>query len=91
MSNQNRTAGSGDPYWYRVSVGLLRIIDMLNPDNGIDSVTFQSFEVSGWDDVVVRYESGKVDYYQIKHSRTEGSITFGYLVSNSEKKSLLSY
>ncbi|MBK8663173.1 MAG: hypothetical protein IPN18_15780 [Ignavibacteriales bacterium] len=64
MSNQNRTAGSVILIGMG-SVGLLRIIDMLNPDNGIDSVTFQSFAVSGWDDVVARYESGKVDYYQI--------------------------
>lgn len=91
MSNQNKTAGIADPYWYEWSVGLSKIIDMLNPDNGISSVTFQSSEILGWDDVIVRYESKKADYYQIKHSRTEDSLSFGDLVTKSEGKSLLSY
>lgn len=91
MLKQNITAGIGDPYWYEWSVGLIKIIDMLNPDTGIASVTLQSSEVSGWDDVIVRYNSDRVEYYQIKHSRTEDSLTFGDLVTNTGGKSLLSY
>ena len=49
----NPTAGIGDPYWYEWSIGLLYIVDMLNPDNGIKSVTLQSTNVQGLDDVVM--------------------------------------
>ena len=35
------TPGSGDPYFYEWYVGLSNIIEMLNPDSEIKSVTFQ--------------------------------------------------
>lgn len=31
------TPGIGDPYWFEWYVGLKNIINMLNPDNGIES------------------------------------------------------
>ncbi|PFW02675.1 hypothetical protein COL12_29610 [Bacillus cereus] len=86
----NPTAGSGDPYWYEWSIGLLYILDMINPDNNIQSVTLQSNKAQGLDDVVVKYKDNKTKCIQIKHSRTGNTITFGDMVSSSEnKKSLL--
>ena len=35
------TPGIGDPYWFEWYVGLKNIINMLNPDNGIEYVIFQ--------------------------------------------------
>ena len=32
------TPGIGDPYWFEWYVGLKNIINMLNPDNGIEYV-----------------------------------------------------
>ncbi len=85
----NPTAGSGDPYWYEWSVGLLHIIDMINPDNNIKSVTLQSNKAQGLDDVVVRYKDNSTNCIQIKHSRSGDSLTFGDLVSSSENKNSL--
>ena len=34
------TPGIGDPYWFEWYVGLKNIINMLNPDNGIEYVIF---------------------------------------------------
>ncbi len=34
----NLTAGTGTPYWYEWSVGLLYVVKMLNPDNQIKNV-----------------------------------------------------
>ncbi|UDF17179.1 ATP-binding protein [Bacillus pumilus] len=86
----NPTAGSGDPYWYEWSIGLLYIIDMMNLDNNIKSVTLQSKEAQGLDDVVVKYLDDTVKCIQIKHSRAGDTITFGDLISPNDKgKSLL--
>ena len=30
----NLTAGTGDPYWYEWSVGLLYMVKMINSDSG---------------------------------------------------------
>jgi len=83
----SNTAGIGDPYWYEWSVGLLFIVHMLNPDNGIKNVTFQSTEITGLDDVVVEYSNGKKRYIQVKHTRGSDTITFGDLVTPEESKS----
>lgn len=86
----NPTAGIGDPYWYEWSIGLLYIIDMLNPDNKIESVTLQSTSIQGLDDVVIIYSNGVTRCIQIKHSRVGDALTFGDLVSKTdEKESLL--
>lgn len=86
----NPTAGSGDPYWYEWSIGLIHIISMMNEDNNIKSVTLQSKDAQGLDDVVVKYFDNKTKCIQIKHSRIDNTITFGDLVSSSENgKSLL--
>ncbi|KMK71890.1 hypothetical protein ACJ64_03740 [Bacillus safensis] len=84
MSNNN-TAGIGDPYWYEWSIGLLNVIDMINPDNKIEAVTLQATKAQGLDDVVVSYQNGDKKYYQVKHTRTDDTITFGYLVSKDDK------
>ena len=87
----NLTAGIGDPYWYEWFVGLEYIVKMLNPDNGIDSVALQKSEILGWDDVVVKYKNTKVKYFQIKHTRSDDSITFGDLVTQSNGSSLIKH
>lgn len=88
----NPTAGIGDPYWYEWSVGHKALIDMLNPDNGIKSVTYQSKLHQGWDDVVVEYVMGNKVFYQVKHTREQESLTFGDLISKDKQgESLLSY
>ncbi len=80
----NRSAGIGDPYWYEWGIGLLKAVEMLNPDSGIDAVAFQKDGIKGWDDVVIRYRSGSQDYYQVKHSRPGTNLTFSDLVGKSD-------
>jgi hypothetical protein len=41
----NESAGIGDPYWYEWSVGLLYVLEMLDPSSGIAGVTIQAAEV----------------------------------------------
>lgn len=86
----------GDPYWYEWSVGQQYIIDMLNPDNNIKCVELQANVKLGLDDVVVTYENGEKLFVQVKHTRTDDTLTFGDLVSvddtskyDSHKYSLL--
>ncbi len=81
----NDTAGIGDPYWYEWSIGLLNVIDMINPDNGINSVALQATSAQGLDDVVVEYTNNSKKYYQVKHTRVDDTITFSYLVSEDKK------
>lgn len=61
----NLTAGTGDPYWYEWSVGLLYMVKMLNPDNGIKNVVLQSQDSQSLDDVVITYEDGMIEYIQV--------------------------
>jgi hypothetical protein len=75
-------AGMADPYWYEWSVGQNYILDMLNPDNHIKFVELQANVNLGLDDVVVTYDDGKVRFIQVKHTRTDNSLTFGDLVSS---------
>lgn len=77
------TAGRGDPYWYEWTVGLLSVVELLDSEGGIDSVTFQAAGIKGWDDVVVRYADRRQSFYQVKHSRVGDSLTFGDLVGSS--------
>ena len=35
------TAGKGTPYWYEWTIGLLKVVEMLHPESGITSVSFQ--------------------------------------------------
>lgn len=83
--------GMGDPFWYEWSVGLQYIIDMLHPDSGINYVELQADVSLGLDDVVVTYENGEKLFVQVKHTRTNDTLTFGDLVSSSSEgsKSLL--
>ena len=71
----------GDPYWYEWSVGQQYIIDMLNPDNNIKCVELQANVKLGLDDVVVTYEGGEKLFVQVKHTRSDNTLTFGDLVS----------
>ena len=80
----NSSAGIGDPYWYEWSIGLLKTVEMLNPDSGIEAVAFQKEGIKGWDDVVIRYKSGHLDYYQVKHSAPRSNLTFSSLVASSD-------
>ena len=80
----NRSAGIGDPYWYEWGIGLLKAVEMLNPDSDIDAVAFQKERVKGWDDVVIRYQSGRQDYYQVKHSRPRTNLSFSDLVGKTD-------
>lgn len=73
------TPGIGDPYWFEWYVGLKNIINMLNPDNGIEYVIFQCSKYNTIDDVVVGYKDGGHEIcYQIKHeiftSKTQNGL-----------------
>ncbi len=92
------TPGIGDPYWFEWYVGLKHIVEMLNPDNGIESVIFQHPEYDTIDDVVVEYKDDKKQIcYQIKHeisTSIKHNLTFGKLFETDpdrpSKKCLLS-
>ena len=75
------TAGLHDPYWYEGGVGLLSMVDMLNSDSGIETVTFQKTGTKGLDDVVIAHQNGRTIYTQIKHTRADKTLTFGDMVS----------
>lgn len=81
----NPTAGQGTPYWYEWTVGLVKVVEMMRPDSGIASVSFQEKGVKGWDDVVVRHGDGKVDYIQVKHTREGTNLTFGAFLTPDKK------
>lgn len=88
----NQTAGTGDPYWHEWTIGQEMIIEMLDPDRAISSVTLQDPTIQGWDDVVVEYKS-HIEFFQIKHTRVDESLSFSDLVSQDKRsnKSLLSH
>lgn len=70
------TPGIGDPYWFEWYVGLKNIINMLNPDNGIEYVIFQCSKYNTIDDVVVGYKDGGHEIcYQINlvFQKTQGN------------------
>lgn len=83
------TAGKGDPYWYEWTIGLLKVVEMLRPESGIESVSFQVTGAKGWDDVAVRYSDESDEFFQIKHSRVGKNITFGDLVGADDQGSSL--
>lgn len=85
----NYTAGSGEPYWYEWTVGLLKIVEMLHTDSDIESVTFQAHGSKGWDDVVVHRREQRREWYQVKHSSAGTNFTFGTLVAKDGGESLL--
>jgi hypothetical protein len=86
----NKSAGSGEPYWYEWTVGLCKIVDMLDLDSDIESVTLQAHGIKGWDDVIVRRTDHR-EWYQVKHSRAGNNLTFGSLVAAGDREpSLLS-
>lgn len=88
------TPGIADPYWFEWYVGLKNIIDMINPDSGIESVVFQHETYNTIDDVVVEYQEGnKQICYQVKHeiaTSNSKNLTFGNLLEKKNKKSLFS-
>jgi len=87
---QNYTAGSGEPYWYEWTVGLLKIVEMLHSDSDIESVMLQYHGPKGWDDVMVLHSNNHREWYQVKHSADGQNFTFGTLVSaNDSGDSLL--
>lgn len=83
------TPGIGDPYWFEWYVGLKNIINMLNPDNGIEYVIFQCSKYNTIDDVVVGYKEGIHEIcYQIKHeifTSQSHNLTFGKLLEQESK------
>lgn len=87
------TPGIGDPYWYEWFVGLQYVIEMLNQDAGISSVTFQCSKYATIDDVVVEYNNGQHQMcYQVKHeiaTSTENNLTFGKMLQSTQKKPCL--
>ena len=80
----NDTSGQAHPYWYEWFVGLIEVVKLLNPDEGISQVAFQVASIQGWDDVVVTHANGK-RLYQVKHTREENNLTFGSLVEVDDK------
>ena len=83
------TAGRHDPFWYENFVGLMEVVELLDPDSGVASVTFQSEGVKGWDDVIVQFKNGRRRCYQVKHTRKKDRLTFGDLVQPDEKSTSL--
>lgn len=84
------TPGISDPYFYEWYVGLMKIIEMLNPDSQIDYVIFQCEEYDTIDDVVVHYKDGiKQLCYQIKHeisTSKSNNLTFSNILEKRENK-----
>ena len=79
-------AGIADPYFFEWTVGQQYIIEMLDPASEIVSVAFQVTGPKGLDDVVVRYRNGRATRArQIKHTRTDASLTFGDLVAGAKQ------
>lgn len=76
----NATAGIGDPYFYEWTVGLEKIISLMLPDKKLQSVTLQASTAGSLDDVVCEY-SDSIEYIQVKHTRIDEKLGFGYLVS----------
>jgi len=89
MAMGSATAGQGHPYWYEWFVGLVEVVELLDPASGIESVSFQVSGIQGWDDVVVRHVDGSKRYYQVKHTRSDDNLTFGDLVQVVDGRSLL--
>lgn len=87
------TPGIGDPYFYEWYVGLEYVIKMINPDNNIDYVTFQSEKYETIDDVIVGYKNNSCKMcYQIKHQIGEEankSITFNDILTVKRATSLI--
>jgi hypothetical protein len=73
---QAASAGKGHPYWYEWSVGLLQVIELLDPDGNVSTVTFQATGIKGWDDVVVHRKDGSLHLFQVKHTRIEDTFSF---------------
>ncbi len=86
------TPGIGDPYWYEWYIGLEQVINMLDPDTNIKSVTFQHSVYATIDDVVVEHTDGNTEFcYQIKHeiSTSNNNLTFGKLLESKKDKPCL--
>lgn len=84
------TPGGGDPYWYEWYVGLEQLIRMINPDNEITYVVFQSDVHITIDDVVVGYGDKKEICYQVKHEvgdSGKGNLTFSKLIETTTRAS----
>ena len=81
------TPGIGNPYWYEWYVGLNQVINMLNPDNRITYVIFQSDIYDTIDDVVVGYNDRSEEIcYQVKHeidSSNRVNLTFDKLLQQT--------
>ncbi len=85
----NLTAGTGNPYWYEWSVGLLYMIKMLNPDNKIKNVVLQSEDSQSLDDVVLTFDDGSMQYIQVKNTRESDKLSFSDMVEGEIEKSYL--
>lgn len=79
------TAGLGDPYWFEWSIGLQYVLDLLDTEQKVLSVTLQKSGHKGLDDVVVSYSDGQSRYIQVKHTRVSDSLTFGNMVTDGEQ------
>lgn len=80
------TPGIADPYWYEWYVGIEQLIRMLNPDNKIDYVMFQSDVHNTIDDVVVGYNDKQEICYQVKHeigNQGRVNLTFSKLIEST--------
>src|SRR5438045_4214164 len=84
-----RQSGLHDPFWYEATVAERFIVEMLDPDSGIQSVTMQAPGVHSIDDVVVKYHAKPTAYHQIKHTRVGDTLSFADLTNSSDAPSLL--
>lgn len=76
---ENLLAGIADAYWYEWYVGLEKVLDLLNPDMGVEGVTLQASQQQGLDDVIVRHNDKKIECIQVKHTRKDATLTYTYL------------
>lgn len=89
----NTSAGIGDPYLYEWTVGLEKVVSLLDIDDDICGVTLQSTDenvnAGNLDDVICEHEKF-IEYIQVKHTRKNNPFGFSDLLgSDNGKNSLL--
>ena len=72
-------SGIETPYWYEMKIGLIECLKMMS-DVTIESVTLQSSAFQSLDDVVIKYNNGKLKNIQVKHTENEKSyLNYSFL------------
>ena len=78
-------SGIETPYWYEMKIGLIECLKMMS-DVTIESVTLQSSAFQSLDDVVIKYNNGKLKNIQVKHTENEKSyLNYSFLENELNK------